>query len=130
MVPPENVKVTETSTSIYWFDGDGILCAVSKKVPAPSLEETRRIMDELKEMLGGKQVCLLIDVTNSGESTRESRDYAAIEFPKVVKAMALISGSELGKMLANLFLNLKQQPYPTKMFTGEKEAKEWLKQYL
>jgi len=130
MVPPENAKVTETSTSIYWFDENGILCAVAKKVAAPSLDETKRIMEEFKQMLGDRKACLLIDVTNSGESTRESRDYAAIEFPKVVKAMALISDSELGKMLANLFFNLKQQPYPTKMFTGENEAKEWLKQYL
>jgi hypothetical protein len=42
----------------------------------------------------------------------------------------MISNSQLGKMLANMFFNMKKQPYPTKMFTDETEAKEWLKQYL
>jgi hypothetical protein len=130
MVPPKNAKVTETFTSTYWFDENGILCSVAKKVPPQSLEETMRLMDEFKTMLGDRKVCMLIDSTNSGESSREVRDYAAVEFPKFIKAMALVSSSELGKMLANLFFNLKHQPYPTKMFTGETEAKEWLKQYL
>ncbi|MCW3070275.1 MAG: hypothetical protein JWO44_165 [Bacteroidetes bacterium] len=130
MVPPKNAKVTETSTSFFWFDENGILCSIAKKAPPQSLEDTIKLMEDFKALLGGKKVCMLLDVTNSGESTREVRDYAAAEFPKLVKAMALVSGSELGKMLANLFFNLKQQPYPTKMFTGEEEAREWLKQYL
>jgi len=130
MVPPKDAKVTETNTSIYWFDENGILCSISKKAAPQSLQDTMRIMDELKVQLAGRKVCILIDVTNSGESTKELRDYAAVEFPKIVKAMALVSSSELGKMLANLFFNLKQQPYPTKMFTDEEAAREWLKQYL
>jgi hypothetical protein len=127
---PQGKKVTETATSVYWFDDAGILCAISKKTPAVSLEETKKTIEEFRAMLGGKKVCLLIDITNSSESTREARDYAAEEFPKFIKAMAMVSGSELGKMLANLFFNLKRQPYPSKMFTDVNEARDWLKQYL
>jgi len=50
--------------------------------------------------------------------------------PRYIKAIAMVSDSALGKMLANLFFTLKKQPYPTKMFTNEQDAKEWLMQYL
>lgn len=130
MKAPENVTVTDWKTSFFWFDESGILCSVSKKHPPQTLEESKKTVEKFKKLINGKKVCLLIDVTHSSESTKEVRDYAAAEFPKFVKAMAMISESALGKMLANLFFRIKKQPYPIRMFTNEFQAKEWLKQYL
>lgn len=130
MEPSKNTKVTEWEASKFWFDEMGILCSVSKKVKPQSLEETKIIVENFKKIIGDKKVCLLMDVTNSSEASKEVRDYAAVEFPKFIKAMAMISKSALGKMLANLFFSVKTQPYPSKMFNNEKEAKEWLLQYL
>ncbi|MDP1800512.1 MAG: STAS/SEC14 domain-containing protein [Bacteroidota bacterium] len=128
---PGNVQVQEWPTSTSWIDEDGILYSISKKgVEPPSLEETKKLLEQFKEMIGGKKICMLIDVTHTTESTRETRDYVAEEFPKYVKAIAMVSDSALGKMLANLFFTLKTQPYPTKMFSNEIDAKAWLKQYL
>jgi stage II sporulation SpoAA-like protein len=127
---PENVKIFDTKTSTFWFDEDGILYSISKKVKPQSLEETKQLLEEFRSIIGNKKVCMLLDVTNSSESTREVRDYAAEEFPKLVKAIAMVSESALGKMLANLFFRIKTQPYPTKMFNNEQEAKDWLMQYL
>ncbi|MGQ0829168.1 MAG: STAS/SEC14 domain-containing protein [Bacteroidota bacterium] len=130
MEPPKNAKVYDWETSAFWFDEKGILCSVSKKVPPLSMNDTIRNIEEFKKIIGDRKICMLIDVTNSSESTREVRSYAATEFPKFIKAIAMISSSALGKMLANLFFTLKTQPYPTKMFNNENEAREWLKQYL
>lgn len=130
MIPPKNAVVTETPTSTYWFDENGIFCFVSKKSAPRSLEEVRKIIEDIKKLVGGKKVCMLLDATNSSESSKEIKDMAAEEFPKFVKAMALLSDSALGKMLVNLFFNIKKQPYPTKMFGDEAEAKTWLKQLL
>lgn len=130
MLPPKDAHVIDWETSLIWFDEDGILCSISKKTPKQTLEQVKAQMEEFRKIIGDKKVCLMIDVTNTGESTKEVRDYAAREFPKFVKAIAMISGSALGKMLANLFFTVKAQPYPVKMFNDEKEAKEWLKQYL
>jgi len=127
---PDNVKITDWPASTTWFDENGILYSVYKKDKKRSLEETISTIEEFKKQLNGKKVCLLADVTHSGESSREVRDYAAKELPKVIKAIAMVSDSALGKMLANLFLTLKAQPYPTKVFDNETSAKEWLKQYL
>ncbi len=130
MTPPPNVKVYDWSTSIFWFDEDGILHSVSKSTNRVSIEEAKSQIEEFKKMVGDKKVCFLADATNSSETTKEVRDYAASEFPKLFKALAIISSSPLGKMLGNLFFKLKKQPYPVRMFNNENEAREWLKQYL
>jgi len=130
MEPPKNAKVYDWETSTFWFDENGILCSISKKTAPLSLEHTERIVEGFKKIIGDKKVCMLIDVTHSRESSREVRSYAAKELPKFVKAIAMVSHSALGKMLANLFFTLKAQPYPTKMFNDEDKAREWLKQYL
>lgn len=130
MIPPKNATVTEWDTSIFWFDEQGILCSVSKKHKPQSLEEAKKVVETFKKMVEGKKICLLMDLTNSAEASKEVRDYASVEFPTFVKAMAVISKSALGKMLANLFFGIKKQAYPTRFFTSEQEAKNWLKQYL
>lgn len=127
---PEDKELIEWNSSTSWFDEFGIYCSVSKKAPPQSLEEAKKVWEEFTKIVNGRKVCMLIDVTNTSESTRETREFAALEFPKYIKAIAMISSSSLGKMLANLFFNLKTQPYPTKMFSDEESAREWLKQYL
>lgn len=127
---PKGVELYETARSIAWIDENGILCSISKKAPPPTLEETDRDLEKFKKQFGNRKWCMILDVTNASPNTKETRDYAAKELPKLVKAMAMISNSALGRMVANLFFGLKPPPYPAKMFSNEREAKEWLKQYL
>jgi hypothetical protein len=127
---PQNITTIDWPTSILWFDENGILCAISKKSPPQTLEETKKSIEEFYLITKGKKVCLLLDITNSNPASKEVRDYVANEMPKITKALAMVSNSPLGKMIANLFFGLKPPPYPTKMFTNEQEAKEWLKKYL
>lgn len=129
LTKPANADIIEWPTATIWFN-EGILFSISKKVPQQTLEEVKKSLEDFKLLIGDKKVCMLIDVTHTTESSRELKDFAAKEFPKIIKAIAMVSDSALGKMLANLFFTLKTQPYPTKMFNNEKEAKEWLKQYL
>ncbi len=130
MVPPKNVKVINLPTSTIWFDEYGILCSVAKNVPAQSLEEAKKSMEELRKLTGGIKVCLLSDSTESSPLNKEMRDYVAEVIPEILKAVAIISRSPVGIMAANLFFSIKKQPYPVKMFDEESEAKMWLKQYL
>ena len=130
MVPPQNAKVIDFPASVMWFDENGILYSIAKKIPQQTLEEAKYTIEELRKITGGKKVCLLSDSTDSTPVNKEMRDYLAEVIPDIVIAIAVISRSALGKMVANLFFSIKKQPYPVKMFTDETEAKEWLKQYL
>lgn len=87
-------------------------------------------MEDFLKFTGNKKVCLLSDNTDSPPVNKEMRDYAAEVIPGIVKAIAIMSRSAVGRMAANLFFSLKKQPYPVKFFDNEDEAKKWLKQYL
>lgn len=130
MQPPKNASIHETSTSIAWLDESGIIYSVSKKAPEPTIEQTKKELVEFRKKFGEGKFCMLLDITNATASSKEVRDFAAEELNKMVKAIAMISGSAVGRMIANLFFGLKPPPYPAKMFAHEEEAKEWLMQYL
>lgn len=130
MKPPTDREIIEWNTAIMWFDEFGIFCSISKKTEPQSMDEMLAGLDRFKQLIGDRKVCMLADVTYSSESTKEARDFAAIELPKFIKAVAMVSDSPLGKMMANLFFKIKSQPYPTRMFTDEEEARNWLKKYL
>lgn len=128
---PDPAKIIELPNSSVWFDESGILCCISKKgIGDQTLEQVMETMAGFHRIIGPEKVCMLIDVTYSAESSREVRAYASQELPKVVKAIAVVSSSALGKMVANLFFRLKAQPYPAKMFNNEKDARAWLQKYL
>jgi hypothetical protein len=129
MVIPDNVKIYEGELATFWFEENGILCANAKSTPR-TVERQKENYRFIKEMTGGKKVCLLSDTTNASPQDKETRDYAAAELPNVFIAMAVVSKSALGGFSANVFLTLKQQPIPIRMFENEHEAKEWLKTYL
>lgn len=129
MQPPESATVFETSTSKYWFH-DGVLYAITRKAPQVSLEETIRQTEEFKKQLGGKKICGIMDVTDASPSSRETRDYSSKELPKMFKAIAFITTSAVGRMLAHLYLGFKPMSFPIKVFANEEDAKKWIKQYL
>jgi hypothetical protein len=130
MALPENIEVKENITSYYWFDENGILCSINKKTQPLPFEQIVKLVEDLKELTGNKKVCMLMDVTHSPSSTKQTREYTAQELPKLVKALALVSKSAISRLLAYLFFALVTTPFPAKMFATEKDAKAWLKQYL
>jgi hypothetical protein len=132
MEPPKNVEIYNGSSALWWIDGERVLCAVSKKGHLhSSREQATEQLEALKKMSGGDKLCMLMDITHTRprSQNRDDREFIATEMAKIVKAMAIISNSALGKMMVNLFFNLKPPPYPAKMFNDEHEARKWLGQY-
>ena len=133
LTPPENAKIIDWPTSTLWFDEDGILYSQPKKgAPQPQTREESMVqMDAFRKLVGGKKTCMILETDNSATTPKkEDRDWIAAELNSVTKAMAIISTSPLGRMVANLFFGLKPPAYPVKFFANQTEAKEWIKQYL
>lgn len=130
ITPPTDKKLIELETATLWFDESGILYSISKKTKLQTLADTRRNMAIFKELIGDRKVCLLADITNSSESSKDAREYAAVELPLFIKAAAMISNASFSNMMSNLFFIIKAQSYPTRMFNDETRAKEWLKKQL
>jgi hypothetical protein len=130
---PNDVKIHELRDSIVWFDKDGVLYSVPKDQAAEvlSMEEIESEMKNFREITGGKKVCMIAESNNRAASPpKDQRDFIADQINSVTKAMAIISSSPLSRMAANLFFSFKPPTYPFKMFSNEKDAKEWIKQYI
>jgi hypothetical protein len=99
--------------------------------PVLTREETLAQMKDFKKIIGNKKVCMILETNaNSKPPKKEDRDFIAEQLTDITKAMGIISSSPLSRMVANLFFGLKPPAYPVKFFSNEKEAKEWIKQYL
>ena len=129
MTPPNNTKVYEGELADFWFDEQGILCAVSKMIPR-TVENQEGNYELIRQITGGKRVCLLADNTLTYEQDDTTRRLMANEIPKVFKAMAVISRTVFGKAVSDTFLYYQGSPIPIKTFKEEKEAREWLSQFL
>lgn len=125
-----NIQVYETELSRMWFDEEGIFCSVVKKNVTMTKERVQLTFEFIRSQAGHEKVCWLADITQAEFLTEEARNYAGVVTPKLVKALALITNSVISRMIANVFIALKKPPYPTKMFTSEANAREWLRQYL
>jgi len=64
---------------------------------------------------------MLLEITHGRPAKREDREFIAAELAKVIKALALMSDSALGKMVANIFFNLKPPPYPPKCLPANRK---------
>jgi hypothetical protein len=129
MMPPEHVTIYEGELASFWFDEDGILFANSKSV-SRTLEKQKTNYAFVRQITGNKPVCLLADNTATYTQDDHTREYSAQEMPKLFKAMAVISGTTIGRAASHLFTYFQGQPIPIRSFENEKEAKEWLMQYL
>lgn len=47
----------------------------------------------------------------------------------VTSALAIITKIKITEILANIFMKFQKNPYPTKLFSNEKDAKIWLESY-
>ncbi len=127
---PKDKELYEIATATCWIDENGIFCAASKPV--------RRSIEKYKEMIelfakfskNGSKLCFLIDLTNPMPLRNEVRDYLATEFPKYLKAHAVLVPAKLERTVATFFMQLDGPSYPINQFSEEKEAKLWLKQFM
>ena len=129
MQPPINVKTFEGDLATFWFDTNGILCALGKNTPR-SLQKQKENYQFIKQITGGKKVCLLSSTTNSKPHDKETRDYIESELVNHFKAMAIISRSAVGELIPKIFMTINQQSIPIQYFDSETEARQWLQQYL
>jgi hypothetical protein len=130
---PFDRKVIEMPGSLIWFDQEGVLSIVPKDdaASARSIEQIKSEMNELRNIIGEKKVCIVMETNNRGTSPpKEQRDFIAKEINSITKAMALVTSSPLSRMVANIFFSFKPPTYPYKLFSNEEDAREWIKQYL
>jgi hypothetical protein len=129
---PKNVKVHEMMSSFCWINDEGILfsCPKPGKPPEMNDDDIAQEMKKFMTIIGPGKICMISEANpQSRPPSKAERDRAAELINPVAEAMAIITTSPVSRMIANLFFGLKPPPYPVKMFSNEKDATEWIRQY-
>ena len=120
-----------TRTARIWLDEVGIVRTVVLPNANIVLEDTVRNYEVVKELSQGQRVPMYTDARAVGSASRDVRVYASSDFVvKLVSATAVLVGSPVSRVLGNFFVRLNRPPYPTRLFTDEAEALDWLKQFV
>ncbi len=130
LTPPLGTQLFETAISTFWMDENGILCANTKNI--------ERTIEHYKEMIklfssfikNEEKLCFLTDAINVLHISKEVAEYISVEFPKYIKAEAVVTQGLFKTSLTTTFLRLNNTGMPVQLFPSVDEAKTWLKTYL
>jgi len=128
MRPPADTEVFEGEIATYWME-DGILISLSKS-PKRTVANIKENILLVNRITNNQKVPLLIYLSNSPIPDKETREFSAQQLPNIYSAMAMVSKPGLAKLIMNLLFKFKTPPIPMKNFTDDKDAKDWLKQFL
>jgi hypothetical protein len=125
---PTHRQIWEGEIATYWFD-DGILISLSKS-PRRTVANISGNVALVKQITNYKPVPLLIYLSDSPIPDKQTRKFSTAQLPIIYSAMAMVSKPGLSKFIMNILFSLKPPPIPMKSFTDDKQAKEWLKQFV
>ncbi len=118
-----NQEVFETT-----FDSRGFI--FSKVRPGAEIQLKDAIVNTAKviKVSGDSNFPILIDLKEIKSISKEARDHFSMRGRKPnVTAIAMLVASPLSKIIGNFFLGLNKPTVPTKMFTNELDAIQWMK---
>lgn len=129
---PTDVQTYDMPASTIWIR-DGIVYSTPKTGMSRSVSAAQMDTDikRFREIVGDKKVCLVVEINpKSKPAPKEERDQVSAQMASFAKAMALIISSPVTRMMANLFFGFNPPSYHVKMFSNEKDATNWIKQYV
>lgn len=126
--PPDNCLISSSGKT--WLSEDGIIIAIADEQEYHTIEQAKENTAINLTVANGKRRPFLIDMSKVKSMSREARVYyAGTEPVKAITAVAILTKSNVGKMVANFFIGLTHQNLPTRMFTDAKEALHWLNDF-
>jgi hypothetical protein len=130
LFPPTNVELSETPITTHWLDEQGILCAISKKGQR-TVEHYYTILELYKKLTPeGNKLCTIVDLHNAEPFDKEVRDLIILEFPKYIKASAIVTSAPSLTAATSSTVQFNFLNFPTRLFPDVESAKEWLSFYL
>ena len=110
----------------FWTEHD-VLFFVYKPGVVITLDAAKQIVGDRLKVQKGTTFPVFCDMRGIKDSERAARDYLAKEGSSLVKAVAVLTDSPVTKIMLNFYLTISRPLIPTKMFTNETQALEFLK---
>jgi|SRR4051794_25290774 hypothetical protein len=90
-------------------------------------DAAERSVRAVEALIDGGSRPLCVDMTGTSTITRSARRYFARPMPSVSR-LALVGRSAVDRVVANFALGVSGTPMPTRYFTSESAATEWLRE--
>ena len=118
----------ETRTAHVNKDGSGIIVVRIRPDATQSLADAKENLSAALAECNGGRCPLLIDIREAVPLDVEVRRYYSGNVLGGFKSLALlIDASPLGRMIGNIYLRVANTGIPTRLFTEESAALEWLR---
>jgi hypothetical protein len=112
------------------MDDEGFVCCKYADDIHLSLDVARLCVEARLSFYEGNSYPLLVDMKGIKSTSQRARDYLASVGIVQVKAGAFVTGSAMNRIIGNIFLTIDKPAVPSKLFSDETSAREWLKQYV
>ena len=129
MAQEKNRNIIVGEIADYCMEDNGILVSFSKN-PKRTIANITANISLVKQITHNKRVPLLIHLCNSPVPSRETQKFATEQLASVYIAMAMVSKPGLASFIMGILFKFKKPPIPMKNFTNEKEARQWLQQFI
>ena len=121
----------ETQCCTFRLDPRGFVHATMRDAARFELHDAREAVAVTWKVAGEVRRPVLVDIRGVRSQTREAREYfMSEEAAERVVAVALLAASPLSRMLGNFFLRVGAHRIPTRLFTREEAACDWLLEHL
>ena len=113
---------------MIWLDEHGICRFEAKSGERLELSDAKEALEAVLRLSDGSLPTILVDLRLMQAISKEAREYFSHEDnTRKIAALAFLVDSPLSRLLANFYIGLNSPGVPTKMFTEEEEAIQWLK---
>jgi hypothetical protein len=112
-----------------WLGEDGIIRIRVHGRQREELDDAMANVAAVAKVGQGVKRRLLVDLSDAGPQSSECREhYMSAESKKNVIAMAVVTGSLLGRIVGNLILGTNATRVPVRLFPSELTALAWLEE--
>ncbi|PCH65187.1 MAG: hypothetical protein COC01_10210 [Bacteroidetes bacterium] len=121
----------ETQIGSTYLRDDGIIHYTAKNRSMDVLATAKANVKAIRQVAFYQKRPLLADIRGNVYQSKESKAYyTSDEMAKYFSGIALIIGNGIYSVKENFFMGLYQPKVPTKLFTSEVKAIEWLKMLI
>lgn len=127
-----NIPETAHNLTCYftWMGEDGIARTKVKKGSEVKLEHAQENSLVVNSFYVDRKFPLLIDARGIKSISRDARNFFTTNGRATnTLAFAIIIDSSVSKVVGNFFLGINKPAVPTKLFSDDKSAVKWLKQF-
>lgn len=127
----EKINYRVTRNAELWSDDEEISWLVFLDEAEVEEEDAITIIQTASQTFVGERFVVLADIRQLKSISNEARQYfSGGDAENLHLALAILVENTATRLLANFFINFHKPTRPTRIFTDEEQAREWLKQYL